>query len=115
MAALPLTSNSRRLREQRLHLSGRSNIESVANQVEIVMYTTAWCGDCRRTKRFLRERGLAFREVNVDESPEAEELVLRVNHGRRKVPTLEVEGRYFACSPFDPYQLAEELQIPLNP
>jgi mycoredoxin len=82
--------------------------------MEIVIYTTSWCGDCRRTKLFLRERGVAFREVNIDENPEAEELVLRVNEGRRKVPTLEVEGRYFACSPFDPYQLSEELKIPLN-
>jgi hypothetical protein len=30
------------------------------------------------------------------------------------VPTLEVEGRYFACSPFDPSKLADELKIPLN-
>ena len=82
---------------------------------QITMYTTPWCGDCRRTKQFLQERGVAYREVNIDESPEAEELVLRVNEGRRRVPTIEVEGRYFACSPFDPYQLAEELRIPLNP
>jgi mycoredoxin len=82
---------------------------------EITVYSTCWCGDCRRAKQFLRERGIAFREVNVDENPEAEELVLRVNDGRRKVPTIGVDGRYFACSPFDPYQLAEELKIPLNP
>jgi glutaredoxin len=82
---------------------------------EITVYSTCWCADCRRTKQFLRERGIPFREVNVDEDPEAEELVLRVNGGRRKVPTIGVEGRYFACSPFDPYQLAEELKIPLNP
>ncbi len=82
---------------------------------EITIYTTPWCGDCRRTKQFLRERGVAYREVNIDKSPEAEEIVLRVNGGRRKVPTIEVEGRYFACSPFDPYQLAEELNIPLSP
>ena len=82
---------------------------------EITVYGTMWCGDCRRAKQFLRERGIAFREVNVDEDPEAEELVLRVNDGRRKVPTIGVDGRYFACSPFDPYQLAEELKIPLNP
>jgi len=37
-----------------------------------------------------------------------------VNNGRRKVPTIERDGRYFACSPFDPYRLAEELNIPLN-
>ena len=78
------------------------------------MYTTAWCSDCRHAKLFLNERGVAFQEVNIDQSSEAEELVLRVNHGRRKVPTFEVEGRYFSSSPFDPYQLAEELKIPLN-
>jgi len=82
---------------------------------EIIMYTTAWCGDCRRAKLFLRERNVPFREVNVDEDPDAEDLVLRVNEGRRKVPTFEVEGRYFSCSPFDPYKLSSELSIPLNP
>lgn len=78
------------------------------------MYTAAWCPDCRRAKLFLKERGVFFREVNIDRSSAAEELVLRVNHGRRKVPTVEVDGRYFAISPFDPYRLAEELNIPLN-
>jgi mycoredoxin len=81
----------------------------------IRLYTTSWCSDCRWAKQFLRERGIPFEEINVDEEPEAEDLVLRVNHGRRKVPTVEVGGRYFACSPFDPEQLAEELDIPLNP
>lgn len=81
---------------------------------EITMYCTAWCSDCRRAKLFLQERGVAFREVNIDKSEEAEQLVLRVNNGRRKVPTFEVQGRYFANSPFDPYQLAENLNIPLN-
>jgi mycoredoxin len=82
---------------------------------ELTIYGTPWCGDCRRTKNFLRERGVAFREVNIDETPGAEELVLRVNNGRRRVPTLELDGRYFACSPFDPYQLADELKLRLNP
>jgi mycoredoxin len=84
------------------------------NMANVTIYGTPWCGDCRRAKNFLRERGVAFREVNIDETPDAEELVLRVNNGLRKVPTLEVNGHYFACSPFDPYLLAEELKIPLN-
>ena len=79
------------------------------------VYTTSWCADCRNAKRFLQERGVPFEEINVDEDTEAEELVLRVNNGRRKVPTLEIDGRYFASSPFDPEQIAEELHIPLNP
>ncbi len=81
----------------------------------ITVYTTAWCGDCRRAKQFLKERGVEYREVNIDENVDAEELVLRVNDGRRKVPTIETAGRYFACSPFDPYLLSSELGISLNP
>jgi mycoredoxin len=82
---------------------------------QITMYTTSWCSDCRHAKQFLKERGVEFREVNIDESPDAEDVVLRVNDDLRKVPTFEVGGRYFSCSPFDPYLLSVELNIPLNP
>jgi glutaredoxin len=58
---------------------------------------------------------LSFREIDIDLDPAAEEVVLKANNGKRMVPTLEVDGRYFACSPFDAEQLAEELNIPLNP
>lgn len=78
------------------------------------MYCTSWCPDCWRAKRFLKDRGVAFSEVNIDEEPDAEELVMEMNDGRRKVPTIKVGDRYFACSPFDPYQLSSELNIPLN-
>jgi mycoredoxin len=81
---------------------------------EITMYSTSWCGDCRRAKQFLKERGVAFKEINIDEDPEAEELIFAVNDGLRKVPTIKVGERFFACSPFDPYQLSSELNIPLN-
>jgi glutaredoxin len=81
----------------------------------ITMYSTAWCPDCRRAKSFLKERGVSFREVNIEEDPSGEEIVLKANDGKRVVPTLEVGGRFFACSPFDAEQLAEELGIPLNP
>jgi glutaredoxin len=70
--------------------------------------------DCRRAKQFLKARGINFVEVNIDEDADAEDLVLEVNEGRRKVPTIKVGERFFACSPFDPYQLSSELNIPLN-
>ncbi|MGB7283036.1 MAG: glutaredoxin family protein [Candidatus Acidiferrum sp.] len=80
----------------------------------VTIYTTRSCPDCWRAKSFLKERGVEFREVNIEEDPAAEEIVIKANQGRRRVPTLEVGGRYFACSPFDPEQLAEDLNIPLN-
>jgi mycoredoxin len=63
----------------------------------------------------MKERGVAFREVNIEEDAAAAELVMKANNGKRKVPTLEVDGRYFACSPFDAQQLATELNVSLNP
>jgi len=80
----------------------------------IIMYTSTYCSDCHRAKQFMRERGVKFEEINIDEDVDAEQLVYKVNAGRRKVPTLHVEDRYFACSPFNPYQLADELKVPLN-
>jgi len=58
---------------------------------------------------------VANREVNIEQDQAAEEIVLKANNGLRKVPTLEVAGRYFACSPFDPEELALELDLPPNP
>ena len=81
----------------------------------VTMYTTGWCPDCRRAKSFMKERGVEFREVNIEQDQSAEKIVIKANNGKRKVPTLEVGGRYFACSPFDAEQLAEYLNIPFNP
>ena len=81
---------------------------------DITLYCTGWCIDCRRAKQFLKERGVRFVEVDIDEDVDAEDLVLAVNEGRRKVPTIKFGDRYFACSPFDPYLLSSELNIPLN-
>lgn len=81
---------------------------------KIIMYTSSWCPDCWRAKSFLKARGLEFREVNIEKDELAEGLVIAANNGKRKVPTFEMDGRYFACSPFSATQLASELGIPLN-
>ena len=81
----------------------------------ITMYTTSWCPDCYRAKSFMKDRGVQFQEVDIEEDPAAQEIVMKANNGKRKVPTLEIAGRYFACSPFDPYELAAALNIPVNP
>ena len=80
----------------------------------IIIYGTRWCPDCIRVKNFLKERGLLFEEINIENDPDSEDLVIRVNHGKRKVPTLKIGERYFACSPFRAEELAAELGISLN-
>jgi mycoredoxin len=75
------------------------------------MYTTTWCPDCRRAKRFLSERGVAFEEINIEATPEAAEIVAAANAGKYKVPTFDDGGHFFACSPFDAGILRRELKI----
>ncbi|HUI75444.1 MAG TPA: glutaredoxin family protein [Candidatus Acidoferrum sp.] len=80
----------------------------------ITIYSTTWCPDCRRAKAFLKAHDIAFQEINIEEDPDAEDLVLEVNKGRRKVPTIKVGERYFSCSPFSARELARELDLPLQ-
>lgn len=75
------------------------------------MYFAPWCGDCRAAKRFLEEAGVAYEAINIEENPDFVELILEKNNGKRKVPTFEVDGRWFAVSPFDPAVLSRELGL----
>jgi glutaredoxin len=77
----------------------------------IRMYFAPWCGDCRAAKRFLEERGVAYEGINIEETPGAAELIIEKNDGKRRVPTFDVDGRWFAASPFDPEFLSEQLGL----
>lgn len=76
----------------------------------IVMYTAPWCGDCRAAKRFLAERGIAYEEVDIEASPEAAEIVMRLNDGMRKVPTLDVGGTIVSGDRFDAKRFEKDLR-----
>jgi mycoredoxin len=74
------------------------------------MYTTSWCGDCRVTKRTLDSKGIAYEEVDIEEHPDAAEIVMRVNNGKRSVPTLEYNGSAASMSNFSRAKLDAWLQ-----
>ncbi|HEV8633063.1 MAG TPA: glutaredoxin domain-containing protein [Chloroflexota bacterium] len=54
----------------------------------ITLYATTWCGGCWRVKAFLDRRGVPYRWVDIDQTPGAEDIVMRINRGFRSVPTL---------------------------
>src|SRR5206468_13058531 len=80
----------------------------------VVMHCNSWWPDGFRAKSVRKDRGVEFVEVNIQNDREAEAFVLRVNNGRRKIPTLQIGDRYFACSLFNAQQLAMESKVPLN-
>lgn len=66
-----------------------SEVSAARRRVPVVMYATAWCGVCRRARKYFREEGIAFVEHDVDQDPVAREEYLRLNP-RRSVPTIKV-------------------------
>lgn len=54
----------------------------------VTMYTTPWCGFCRRLKSQLAREGIEVTEVNIERDPAAAEYVMSVNGGNQTVPTV---------------------------
>ena len=54
----------------------------------VTMYTTTWCGYCRRLKDQLDREGIPFAEVDIERDEDAAEIVMRVNRGNQTVPTV---------------------------
>ncbi len=58
----------------------------------VVVYTTPTCRYCQAAKRYLSERGIHFREVDVSrDSAAARELMRKSGH--MAVPVIDVNGR----------------------
>lgn len=55
---------------------------------EILLYTTSWCGDCRRAKKVFAALGVPYAEIDIDSRPDAAEQVKLLNGGMRSVPTI---------------------------
>ena len=55
---------------------------------DLTMYTTTWCGYCKRLKRMMQDDGINFAEVDIETTPGTAEIVERVNNGNQTVPTL---------------------------
>lgn len=55
---------------------------------QVTMYSTPWCGYCRRLKGQLDREGIAFTEIDIEQYPDAADLVAEINGGNQTVPTL---------------------------
>lgn len=54
----------------------------------VMMYSTVWCGYCRRLKSQMERAGIDYVEVDIENDPAAAELVMSVNGGNQTVPTV---------------------------
>lgn len=61
--------------------------------MELIVYTSTWCGDCREAKRWLNQNKIAYREINIEEIPGAAEEVIQ-HTGKRAIPQFVIDGEW---------------------
>ena len=54
----------------------------------ITMFSTSWCGYCKRLKTQLDSQGIGYTEINIEDVPGTAELVEQLNGGNQTVPTV---------------------------
>ena len=58
------------------------------SNAQITMYGAAWCGDCRRSKRFLDSNNVSYEYIDVEADPSASDKVIEINGGQRSIPVI---------------------------
>lgn len=58
----------------------------------IKVYSVEWCGPCNKLKKYLDLKGVQYEVVNVADSKEDREEVLKVS-GQRSVPVMTVDDK----------------------
>ncbi len=61
----------------------------------LTVYSTTWCPDCHRAKAFLDSKKVDYTEVDIEVTPNAADIVASHNDGKHRVPTIEIDGRFF--------------------
>ncbi|KAB1070681.1 glutaredoxin 3 [Methylobacterium planeticum] len=56
----------------------------------VTIYTTAWCPYCSAAKSLLKEKGLAFQEIDVEKTQGARATMVQRAGGRTSVPQIFV-------------------------
>jgi mycoredoxin len=78
--------------------------------MELLVYSAAWCRDCREAKRFLTQHNIAYKEIDIEATPGAADEVM-ANVGKRAIPQFVINGKW--VQPYKPGRgfLHEEMAV----
>lgn len=72
---------------------------TVTDAPALTIYSTTWCGYCRRLKKQLDESGIGYVEIDIEEDPASAAFVGSVNGGNHVVPTVKYADGSVATNP----------------
>ena len=62
-------------------------------RMQVLLYSAAWCRDCRAAKRFLDDHQISYTEIDIEQVTGAADEVLR-HVGKRAIPQFVIDGRW---------------------
>ncbi|MBD9482254.1 glutaredoxin family protein [Pseudomonas sp. PDM14] len=57
---------------------------------QVVLYATSWCGYCAKTRVFLAQQNIPYREVDIEKSASGRKAYEAL--GGRGIPVLDING-----------------------
>jgi thioredoxin reductase (NADPH) len=76
----------------------------------LTLFGANWCPDCRNTKMYLGQIGVAYDWVDIDENPEANQRIADLNNGKRVIPTIVLSSGEVMVNPSNA-EIAAQLGI----
>jgi glutaredoxin len=61
--------------------------------MELTVYSTPWCPDCRVAKRFLAEHNIPYKDIDIETTPGAADEVVK-HTGKRAIPQFVIDGKW---------------------
>jgi glutaredoxin-like YruB-family protein len=78
-----------------------------ARNREVVVYTTSWCGWCRKTLAFLDENGIHYENRDIETDDDWRQELLEKTGGT-SIPVIEIDGQLVRG--FDPQRMRQLLE-----
>ncbi len=66
---------------------------------QLVIYGTHTCTDCKRSKKWLDEHKVSYKEIFLEDDEKAIDFVLRINNGMQSVPTIVFPDKSILVEP----------------
>ena len=76
---------------------GEGSASTGAASSDVIVFGASWCGACRQTEAFLRERGIAFVERDIEQDPGARQDMMQraraAGVSPSGIPVIDFRGR----------------------
>jgi glutaredoxin 3 len=58
-------------------------------KAQVTIYSAPWCVFCRMTKDYLKSKGVAFKDIDIDQDPAAAQALVQKT-GQAGIPVIEI-------------------------